>query len=304
MSETMYATALKTALFEIKNVCPDVNHAFILMENGTVVAADDQPLDPSLEKAVGSIQDLAEKSASIGGLGEFVIDAEKGKVYVSQVNGMYSILALSKRVDLPFLRTITNIVLPTVLKVLHGIDNPETSISTPLKSAPIVPFSVLKQASSEPQVNEEEIEESFEKPEKLEKDDEIEKPESVEDLKIETETKKADEAEETETETPEVAELPSQQLIVDKFGGLMVRSDTVQVDFEILDRWASTLNVEEIREVDVETFRGKTTRCKAKVINDEKLQGRGIIRIPEKACDALELKRGELVRVKPVIAEE
>ena len=297
MSEEMYANALKTALLEIRNVCPDINHAFILTDNGAIVAGDEQPIDSSIEKAVGSLQDLTEKAASIGGISDFVIDGEKGKVYVSQVNGMYSVMSLSKRADLPFLRTITNIILPTVLKVLHSIDS-EASLSTPPKSTPIVPHTELKLAPSGPQLKEEMVEESIEEP-TVEEDNE--KPEP---LKIEAETDEAQEAEESETAASEVTELPSQQLIVDKFGGLMVRSDSVQVDFEILDRWASTLNVKEIRELDVETFRGKTTRCKAKVISDEKLQGRGIIRIPEKTCDALELKRGELVRVKPVIPEE
>jgi predicted regulator of Ras-like GTPase activity (Roadblock/LC7/MglB family) len=297
MSEEMYANALKTALLEIRNVCPDINHAFILTDNGAIVAGDEQPIDSSIEKAVGSLQDLTEKAASIGGISDFVIDDEKGKVYVSQVNGMYSVMSLSKRADLPFLRTITNIILPTVLKVLHSIDS-EASLSTPLKSTPIVPHAELKLAPSAPKLKEEIIEESIEEP-TVEEDNE--KPES---LKIEAETDEAQEAEEAETAASEVTELPSQQFIVDKFGGLMVRSDSVQVDFEILDRWASMLNVKEIRELDVETFKGKTTRCKAKVISDEKLQGRGIIRIPEKTCDALELKRGELVRVKPVIQEE
>ena len=296
MSEEMYANALKTALFEIRNVCPDINHAFILTDNGTIVAGDEQPIDSSIEKAVGSLQDLTEKAASIGGISDFVIDGEKGKVYVSQVNGMYSIMSLSKRADMPFLRTITNIILPTVLKVLHSID-PEATLSTPLKSTPIVPHAELKLAPSAPQVKEEIIEESIEEPE-------IEDNEKPEALKTAAETYEVQEAEESEATASEITELPSQQLIVDRFGGLMVRADSVQVDLEILDRWASMLNVDEIRELDVETFKGKATRCKAKVISDEKLQGRGIIRIPEKTCDALELKRGELVRIKPVIQEE
>ena len=77
-----------------------------------------------------------------------------------------------------------------------------------------------------------------------------------------------------------------------------------QLDSEILKRWSMLLDVKEINEVDIETFGGKTARCKTKVITDSKLEGRGLIRVPEKTCQSLEIRRGELVRVKPVITEE
>lgn len=294
MNEEIYANALKNALVEIKNVCPDINKAFILMDNGTIIAGDDQAVDTSVERAVNSLQDLAEKAGSVGGLNDLLIDGDKGKVYVAQVNGMYSVMALSKGADLPFLRTVTGIILPTILKVLNSM-SPETTLPTPFKSAPIVPRTQFRPAPSEPLVNEEAVEETVEKPEEAE---EIEAPEPLEAPEAETEA-------EAEVESPEpVTDLPSQQLIVDKFGGLMVRADTVQLDFEILERWRSLLNIKEIHEVEIETFNGKATRCKAKVISDSKFEGRGLIRIPEKTCEALELKRGELVRVKPVVPQE
>jgi len=296
MSEEVYTVALKTALVEIKNICPDIDKAFILMDNGTIVAGDEQAVDPSVERAVNSLQSLVEKAAGVGGLNDLLIDGDKGRVYVSQVNGMYSVMALSKRADLPFLRTVTGIILPTILKVLSSI-SPETTLPTPLKSAPIVPRTEFRLAPSEPLVKEEAVEKTMEKPEEAE---EIEAPEPLEAHEAESEAEA-----EPEVESPEpVTDLPSQQLIVDKFGGLMVRADTVQLDFEILERWSSLLNAKEIREVDIETFSGKATRCKAKVISDQKFEGRGLIRIPEKTCEALELKRGELVRVKPVAPKE
>jgi len=302
MNEEIYAIALKNALGEIKNVCPGIKKAFILMDDGTIVAGDEQAVDPSVERAVNSLQSLAEKAVSVDGLNDLLIDGDKGKVYVSQVNGMYAVMSLSKSADLPFLRTVTGITLPTILKVLNNL-SPETALPTPLKSAPIVPHIQFRPAPSVPSVKEEEVEETVEKPEETE---EIEAPEPLEAREAETEAETEAEAEaEVAVESPEPAiDLPSRQFIVDKFGGFMVRADTVQLDSEILERWSSLLNVKEIREVDIETFIGKTTRCKAKVISDQKLEGRGLIRIPEKTCEALELKRGELVRVKPVMPEE
>jgi len=295
MNEEVYTAALKNALVEIKNVCPDINKAFILMDNGTIVAGDEQVVDPSVERAASSLQSLAEKAMSVGGLNDLLIDGDKGKVYVSQVNGMYSVMALSKRADLPFLRTVTGIILPTILKVLNSIGS-ETTLPAPIKPAPHVPFTQFRPIPSELLEKEEAVEETVEKAE------EVEVPEPLEATEAEIEPEAEVEAE-VESPKPPI-DLPSQQLIVDRFGGLMVRADTVQIDFETLERWSSLLDVKEIREVDIETFSGKATRCKVKVISDQKYEGRGLIRIPEKTCETLELKRGELVRVKPVVPED
>ena len=45
-------------------------------------------------------------------------------------------------------------------------------------------------------------------------------------------------------------------------------------------------------------------QCKVKTINDPKLEGRGFIQIPEKTSRMLEIKKGELVRVKPIAEEK
>ena len=92
---------------------------------------------------------------------------------------------------------------------------------------------------------------------------------------------------------------PSKQFIVDTLSGFFV-GDSVQVDLEVLKQWSELLNRKSIDEVDIEAFNGKTTKCRVKEINDPKLKEKGIIRIPEKICDVLEVKKGELVKVKPI----
>jgi predicted regulator of Ras-like GTPase activity (Roadblock/LC7/MglB family) len=91
---------------------------------------------------------------------------------------------------------------------------------------------------------------------------------------------------------------PSKQLIVDTLSGFFV-GDSVQIDIELLEEWANLLNQKSISEVEIESAEGEATQCKAKEINDSKLQGKGMIRIPEKVCKTLEVKKGELVKVKP-----
>jgi predicted regulator of Ras-like GTPase activity (Roadblock/LC7/MglB family) len=299
MNEEVYTVALKSALTEIKNICPDIRRSLILMNNGTLITADDQSLDPNMENAVSSLKDLAEKASSVGGLEGLLIDGENGKVHASRINGMYFITALSKQSDLTYLRTVTGVILPTIIKVLDSL-SPEAVSPTPLKPAQRLPYVPYKPSISEP-IEEEKVEEQVEEVESPTPLEEATKTSEVEEIQ---ETPETENEAELELESPKkVTNLPSQQLIVDKFGGLMVRSDTIQIDYEVLQRWGSLLDVKDIREVDIETFKGKTSRCKAKVISDPKLEGRGLIRIPEKMCDTLEVKRGELVRVKPVIEE-
>src|SRR3990170_3279639 len=279
MNEEVYAVALKSALTEIKNICPDISKSFILMNNGTLITVEEQSIDPNLKRAVSSLQDLTEAAASIGGLDDLLIDGENGKVYVSRVNDMYFATALPKKTDLTHLRTITGVILPTIIKVLDSISFEAAPPPTPLKPSPRFQPASLKSMPSEPIAEEENVEETEEAVEEIE---EPLTPDTQEIPEVKTE-------EEVEPEAPkQIINVPSQQLIVDRFGGFMVKSDIVQADSDVLQRWSSMLDVKEISEVDVETFSGKTARCKVKVISDQKLEGRGFIRIPEKLCDKFE----------------
>ncbi len=91
---------------------------------------------------------------------------------------------------------------------------------------------------------------------------------------------------------------PSKQLVVDTLSGFFV-GDSVQIDTELLEEWGRHLDQKSVNYVEIEAFGGKVTQCKVKEINDSKLKGKEIIRIPEKICKTLEVEKGELVQVKP-----
>lgn len=302
MNEEIYNAALRNALIGIKDAMADLNWSFILMNDGTVITGDDSSVDPAIAKAASSFQTLAEKATVIGGLDNMLLNGEKCKVYVSSVNDMYLIAGLTKNADLIYFRTITRAVLPTVLKVLDSVTTSLATAPTPLKPTPIMPISpsrtsepiLTKHTMPELAVEEEQAEETEKTPEV----EQTEEPEEATELDPELQIPEKEEI------PKQPQEIPSQQLIVDRFSGLMVKSDTVQLDAEILKRWSEELDVENVGEVDVETFSGRTVRCKTKVINDPKLEGRGLIRIPEKTCQTLDVRRGELVRVRPVTSQE
>jgi len=108
---------------------------------------------------------------------------------------------------------------------------------------------------------------------------------------------------------------PTKKLIVDTLSGFFA-GDSVQIDAEILRDWTknndprarvkATLTKEQntqesINNVKIETFGGNSTICKVKEINDDKLKGKNMIRIPEKLCKSLEINKGDLVKVKPAL---
>jgi hypothetical protein len=69
----------------------------------------------------------------------------------------------------------------------------------------------------------------------------------------------------------------------------------------VIEKWNELYEDKTIEEADVETFSGKSVRCKIKPIKDAKLQGQGKVQIPGKLQLVLDIKKGELVRVKPVV---
>ncbi len=221
MNRDLYAEALKNTLTEIRNICPGINSSFIFTKDGTIVAGDTKTADITIKKALNSFQSVAEKTGTIGGLHNFSVDGDKGKVHILRINDMYLVTATSENADANNLRSVTQVIVPTVLKLLESI------IPAPLKSA------------------------------------------------------------------------QPQQLTVDTFSGFFA-GDTVQVDPPLLTEWSKLFNGKNVNEIEVETFGEKTTRCKVKEINDPNLQGKGIIRIPERVCKVLEVNKGEPVKIKPV----
>jgi hypothetical protein len=180
----------------------------------------------------------------------------------------------SKNDDAKNADVVANVVVPTVLKVLEKMI--PTSIGHSLHEIE------TETASAEPTVEK--------------------KPEEAEERFVETKADEQKEKSEGEAEQERVLpEAPVNQFIVENAGGLLASKDTVRIDSDILAKWEELCDDRKIEEAYIETFGGKLTRCKLKAIKDSKYVGKGIIQIPEKIQNALEIKKGELVRVKPVV---
>jgi len=104
-------------------------------------------------------------------------------------------------------------------------------------------------------------------------------------------------------------EKPPKELTVDMLSGFFA-GDAVQIDLETLLEIIKTDDqtedddediLENIDHVRIETFRGDSTLCKVKEISDPNFKGKNLVRIPEKICRTLEIQKGDLVKVKPLL---
>jgi predicted regulator of Ras-like GTPase activity (Roadblock/LC7/MglB family) len=268
MDTELYSFALKNTLSEILNVCPDINSAFMFGKNGELIVGDEKTPEKIVTRVADVFDGILDKSDVVGGFKCAVINGSKGKVNVSSMGEFYLVTVTPEKADMNYVNTLTNILIPTVLKLLEKIHPaPTKSVSPP------------------PDIK-------LETP-KLEKLEEV-----AEEIDQKTLEEKKKEAVEHPVLLPEP---PVSQLIIENLGGLLVPSDTVRIDGAVLGQWSELYNDKEISEVEIETFDGKSTRCKVKPIKDAKYEGKGIIQMPEKIQLTLEVKKGELVRVKPVI---
>jgi predicted regulator of Ras-like GTPase activity (Roadblock/LC7/MglB family) len=253
--------ALETTLNEIRNACPDVQASFLLDKEANVIARDEETSEEAIEQMSELLDVMLEKADAIGGLDELVIEGSKSNIHLSSLEDMYLTLVAPKKADIENLQTIPRVLIPTVMKVLDNLP------TTPKRPLPKIPFT---------------------KPETVE----IEEPDEDED-EVDNDDFK-DEVVDHENENAS-----STQLIVESYSGLWVRGDTVQISKQVTEEWKDALHGKEVELVEVETFSGQSDKFKVKTLEDSKIEGR-VIRIPEKGCQTLKVKKGELVRVKPV----
>jgi len=264
MDNELHRLALKNTLNEIQKACPDITNTFIFREDGKTIARDENTPEKSIVHVVNAFDGVVERSEAIGGVKSITLKGSNGRVDVSHVNDLYLVTVTSRKADMNYVNTVTRVLITTVLKLLEKIH------PAPLKSKSTSPkIPIVKES-------EEHVEE--------------------------TETEKPKETEEDETKPePMLPEPPANQLIVESLSGFLVPSDTVRIDGKILSRWEDLYEDRKIEEVEIETFDGKTARCKVKPIKDSKSDGRGVIQMPEKIKTDLEVRKGELVRIKPIV---
>jgi hypothetical protein len=258
MDSEVYAFALKNTLDEIQKACPEIKNAFVLDQNHTIIARDENTTEETLSQAVEALNEMFGKADAIGGVDDLTIEGINGRMNVSRMDEIFLVTVTSRKANLDYVNTVTHVLVPTVLKLIEKL-NPG-----PLKNNLIEP---------------------------------------EQKLETEPENSTVEQAETPHEESMEkiVAEPPANQFLVEEMKGLLSPSDTVRIDNSVIEKWNEFYQDKTIEEADVETFGGKSVRCKVKPIKNAKLEGQGKVQIPGKMQLVLDIKKGELVRVKPVV---
>jgi putative ABC transport system ATP-binding protein len=93
---------------------------------------------------------------------------------------------------------------------------------------------------------------------------------------------------------------PIDQFLTEKIVGLLSPSDIVRIDNEVIAKWINQNNGKQINKIQIETLKGKEGTWKFTPIKKAARNTTGIIQIPEKIMQNLEISKGELVKVKPI----
>ncbi len=271
MSTESSPNALKSTLDEMEKVCLEVSNSFIFKRDGEVLARDNNTDEVAVTSAINTFNSLAAKAECMGGIESAVFTGKNRKATFAPVKNTYFVTISSKEGDEKSLRVITRVLIPLALKTTQ-----------PIKAAP---------ASVEVSPEHQEIK--------------LKQEEAAEEPKEETQKPLA----ETSVASVLGESSQSQQLIVENagkfdFGGLHGNQDIAKIDSSVISRWNKLYNGKKIEEVQIEETRtGKQLRCRFKPIKDQKLEGKGIIQLSEKARQKLQTKKGALVIIKPIIQE-
>lgn len=299
MNSTIYTSALKNTIGEIKNICPEVLETFVFKESD-IIAKDDSSSKKTLDQAIIAFNSIEKEATTVSGLKAVRIEGNKGKINLTCMEKFNFATVLSNKADEKYVNTITRVLVPTVIKL---VDNIQPNLPKKEDLEPVVKPSkknveITQDTQNILSENQKPIVELVEVPasEQVQIVEE-EQYHKIPKNEAPEETSKIELAEDTF-----LAEPPVTQLIVEKLSGLLVSSDTVRIDKEIIEKWNELYEGKKIELLHIENINGQSTKSKFRNIKSSKHSGKGVIRMPEKIQFALETSKGELVTIKPVIS--
>ena len=264
-----YSTSLQTIINEFKNITPEITNTFIFKKNGEIVASTETTTDAQNKKLVSAFNDIADRVGAIGGIETLTIQGVCSQLSIIDVNNHYLVNVSSRAADEKMVKTLTHIIVPTVVKLLDQISEPSGSELPRAKNSEFKPIREVF-LPDEPTTQSEPI---------------------------------PDESASFSSE-PMLPRPPVNQFMIEKIGGFLVPCDIARVDSEVIAKWHDIYGDKKITQVHIETLEGKAIICGFKPIKDTSRNGKGVIQFPEKVMEALQTSKGKLVIVKPVITRE
>jgi hypothetical protein len=148
MSAEACTLALKNTLNEIKNVCPDIQNAFVFKENGELLAEDENTTIVAGNNAQEAFRSLTERAAVTGGVDSATFSYTGAKVRIIRFDDLFMTTVSSNSADEKTVSNLIRVMIPTTLRLVKNIyptlknqpkenpSNPEPRIFEPQLSEP------------------------------------------------------------------------------------------------------------------------------------------------------------------------
>ena len=121
MSTEACTLALRNALTEIKNVCPDITSTFVFEESGKIVTEDQEIPEVAINNAQEAFRALSEKADAIGGIDSVTFHGSDSKANITRFNNFYVTNVASNEADEKTVTNLTRVMIPTMLRLLQDI---------------------------------------------------------------------------------------------------------------------------------------------------------------------------------------
>lgn len=120
--------ALTNTLMEIQNICPDVKNSFIFLKNGQVLTGNPIASKKTITKCSKSFQEISDKTTTMGSIQSIRVQGSSGTLNISKMNDLYlgTITSADSKNDLT--RTISNVLIPTILRLVDKLSSQKTSL--------------------------------------------------------------------------------------------------------------------------------------------------------------------------------
>jgi hypothetical protein len=261
-----YSDPLQTVVNEFKTLSPETSNILIFRNNGQTIANNEATSEDQVKKIISNFAIIASQNQSIGDVECLTVQAGDSQLNIIGVGNLYLATVSSRAANQEIVKSLTRVVVPTISRL---VDQLEASL-------------LENQSKQTLQIKTEDSEEAV--------------------LPLEAEEPKVEPIPEPQPPfEPCLPKTPVNQFMVEKIGGLLVQTDTVRIDSEIISKWSDIYDGKPIISVNIEALDGKKTTCRVRAIKEAKANAKGVIQIPEKILQTLQTEKGKLVIVKPVI---
>jgi hypothetical protein len=257
---------IQTVIDEFKNISPEIVNCFVFDEACEILAINEDTVGEQSKNLILTFKGLADHADVIGGIQALTIHGAENQLNITEINNRFLTTIFTRSANENVVKSLTQVIVPTVLSLVcpNGAEQESKILAEHLMPEP----ELLKDESP---------------PTVISKDKDL-MPEVSNFIS-----------------EPSLPTTFASQFMVEKIGGLFVASDTVRIDSDVIIKWNTTYDNRQIVAVQIENLEGKTIVCKFKPIKEA--NAKGLIQVPEKILQTLQIGKGKLVMVKPVIAQ-